>query len=166
MKLKLTLMKLNIGWFSFTCCEDSTIVFIELMNERFFEWRKLMNFKYFRTLQSKNSIKDLDIAFVEGAISSKKEEETLIKIRENSKKLVAIGSCACTGSPANQRNFFDEETKNEIQFILDRFNHKDFVLPLSDLVKVDDYISGCPMNEKVFLTKLNQYFKEFELINA
>ena len=159
-------MKLNVGWFSFTCCEDSTIVFIELMNERFFEWRKLINFKYFRTFKTNNSIDDLDIAFVEGAISSKKEEKTLRKIRENSKKLVAIGSCACTGSPANQRNFFDEKTKNEIQFILDRFNHKEFVLPLSDLVKVDDYISGCPMDEKIFLAKLNQYFKEFELINA
>ena len=159
-------MKLNVGWFSFTCCEDSTIVFIELMNERFFEWRNLINFKYFRTFKSNNSIDDLDIAFVEGAISSRKEEETLRKIRENSKKLVAIGSCACTGSPANQRNFFDEKTKNEIQFILDRFNHKEFVLPLSDLVKVDDYISGCPMDEKIFLAKLDQYFKEFELINA
>ena len=159
-------MKLNVGWFSFTCCEDSTIVFIELMNERVFEWRKLINFKYFRTFKSNNSIDDLDIAFVEGAISSRKEEETLRKIRENYKKLVAIGSCACTGSPANQRNFFDEKTKNEIQFILDRFNHKEFVLPLSDLVKVDDYISGCPMDEKIFLAKLNQYFKEFELINA
>jgi sulfhydrogenase subunit delta len=159
-------MKLNVGWFSFTCCEDSTIVFIELMNERFFEWRELINFKYFRTLKSNNSIDDLDIAFVEGAISSKKEEETLRKIRENSKKLVAIGSCACTGSPANQRNFFDEKTKNEIQFILNRFNQKEFVLPLSDLVKVDDYISGCPMDENVFLVKLHQYFKEFELINA
>ena len=159
-------MKLNVGWFSFTCCEDSTIVFIELMNERFFQWRELINFKYFRTFKSNNSIDDLDIAFVEGAISSRKEEETLRKIRENSKKLVAIGSCACTGSPANQRNFFDEKTKNEIQFILDRFNHKEFVLPLSDLVKVDDYISGCPMDEKIFLAKLDQYFKEFELINA
>lgn len=159
-------MKLNVGWFSFTCCEDSTIVFIELMNEKFFEWRKLMDFKYFRTLKSNNSISDLDIAFVEGAISSKKEEETLIKIRENSKKLVAIGSCACTGSPANQRNFFDQGTKNEIKFILDRFNLKESVSPLSHFIKVDDYISGCPMEEKVFLTKLHHYFKEFELINA
>ena len=24
--------KLAIGWFTFTCCEDSSIVFIELMN--------------------------------------------------------------------------------------------------------------------------------------
>lgn len=159
-------MKLNVGWFSFTCCEDSTIVFIELMNERYFEWKKLINFKYFRTLKSDNSLNDLDIAFVEGAISNKKEEESLKNIRENCKKLVAIGSCACTGSPANQRNFFDQVTKNEIQFILDRFDNREFVSPLSDIVKVDDYISGCPMDEKLFLTKLNQYLKEFEIVNA
>ena len=159
-------MKLNVGWFSFTCCEDITIVFIELMNERYFEWKKLINFKYFRTLKSNNSLNDLDIAFVEGAISNKKEEESLKNIRENCKKLVAIGSCACTGSPANQRNFFDQVTKNEIQFILDRFDNREFVSPLSDIVKVDDYISGCPMDEKLFLTKLNQYLKEFEIVNA
>lgn len=159
-------MKINVGWFSFTCCEDSTIVFIELMNEKYFEWKKLINFKYFRTLQSKNSMTDLDIAFVEGAISNKKEEEMLKKIRKNSKKLVAIGSCACIGSPANQRNFFDTKTKKEIQFILDKFDHRDSVSPLSELVKVDDYISGCPMDETLFLKKLNQYIKEFEMINA
>ena len=70
------------------------------------------------------------------------------------------------GSPANQRNFFDQVTKNEIQFILDRFDNREFVSPLSDIVKVDDYISGCPMDEKLFLTKLNQYLKEFEIVNA
>ena len=136
------------------------------MNERYFEWRKLINFKYFRTLKSNNCLSDLDIAFVEGAISSKEDEKTLKKIRENCKKLVAIGSCACTGSPANQRNFFDQTTKQEIQFILDRFENREFVSPLSDIVKVDDYISGCPMDEKLFLTKLNQYFKEYEIVDA
>ena len=159
-------MKINVGWFSFTCCEDSTIVFIELMNENYFKWKKLINFKHFRTLKSNNSIDNLDIAFVEGAISNKKEEEKLKKIRENSKKLVAIGSCACIGSPANQRNFFDTETKNEIKFILDRFDHREMVSPLSELVKVDDYISGCPMDEKLFLEKLDKYVKEFGIINA
>ncbi len=158
--------KLRVGWFSFTCCEDSTMVFIELMNEKFFEWRDLLDFRYFRTLKGRNDMTDLDIAFVEGAISNKKEEETVKKIRQNCKKLVAIGSCACTGAPANQRNFFDQSTKEEIQFILDRFEHREKVSQLSDVVKVDDFISGCPMDEKFFLSKLDQYLKEFGLVHA
>ena len=66
-------MRLKTGWFSFTCCEDSTIVFIELMNDNFVKWKDLLEFKYFRTLKGKNDFTDLDLAFVEGAISSDKE---------------------------------------------------------------------------------------------
>ncbi|MEM5799113.1 MAG: hypothetical protein QXZ43_00375 [Candidatus Aenigmatarchaeota archaeon] len=158
--------KLKIGWFSFTCCEDSTIVFLELMNEYYKEWINLIDFKYFRTLKNDNDMTDLDIAFVEGAIANYKEEEMLKEIRKNCKKLIAIGNCACTGSPSNQRIFFDSETKEEIQLILDRFGHRDKVSPLSEIVKVDDFVPGCPMSEELFLEKLNQYLKEFGVINA
>jgi len=158
--------KLRVGWFSFTCCEGSTMILVELMNERFFKWRELLDFRYFRTLKGKNDMTDLDIAFVEGAIANHKEEEMVKKIRANCKKMVAIGSCACTGAPANQRNFFDKSRKTEIQFILDRFGNTDKVLKLSEVVKVDDLISGCPMDEKVFLKKLDQYLSEFGILHA
>lgn len=157
--------KLKVGWFSFTCCEDSTIVFLELMNERYFKWKNLIDFKYFRTLKRNNDIRDLDVAFVEGAISNYKEENSLKEIRKNCKKLIAIGSCACSGSPANQRNFFDSKTKEEIKFILERFNHKDQVLKLSEIVRVDGYVNGCPMDEIIFLNKLDQLLEEFEIVN-
>ncbi|MBU5689827.1 MAG: hypothetical protein QXM68_02925 [Candidatus Aenigmatarchaeota archaeon] len=158
--------KLKIGWFSFTCCEDSTIIFIELMNEHFKDWEKLIEFKYFRTLKNNNYMTDLDVAFVEGAIANYKEEEIVKEIRKNCKKLVAVGNCACVGSPSNQRNSFDQETKQEIQFILDRFGHREKVSPVSEIVKVDDSIPGCPMSEQLFLEKLEQYFREFGVKNA
>jgi coenzyme F420-reducing hydrogenase gamma subunit len=69
---------------------------------------------------------------------------------------------ACRVQPIKEISF----DKKEIQFILDRFDNRELVSPLSDIVKVDDYISGCPMDEKLFLTKLNQYVKEFEIVNA
>lgn len=159
-------MKIKVGWFSFTCCEDSTIILIELMNDYFFKWNNFLEFKYFRTLKGKNDYTNLDIAFVEGAIANSKEKDFLCKIRENSKKLVAIGSCACTGSPANQRNFFDKATKEEINHILIRFEQYDKVSPISDFVYVDDFIPGCPMDEKLFLKKLDVYLNEFGILNA
>jgi NAD-reducing hydrogenase small subunit len=158
--------KLKVGWFSFTCCEDSTIVFLELMNEHYKKWQELIEFKYFRTLKGKNDMTDLDVAFVEGAIANYKEEEMLKEIRKNCKKLIAVGSCACTGSPSNQRNSFDDETREEIQLILDRFGHREKVSPLSEIVKVDDFIPGCPMSEEIFLQKLQQYLKEFGVVDA
>ena len=155
--------KLNIGWFSFTCCEDSSIVFIEMLNEHYKEWFELLNFKHARIFQRKNTLKGIDVAFVEGAISSKDAVKKLKEIRKNCKRLVAIGSCAVQGMPSAQRNNFDEKTKQEIQFLLDRFKHTDKVYSLKELVKVDYEVSGCPMEEGKFLEVLDKCLKEFKI---
>ena len=157
--------KLKIGWFSFSCCEDSTIMFTELLNDHFLEWKKCIDFQSILVLQRKETFTDFDVAFVEGAITSKIQEEKLKKIRSVSKKLVAIGSCACSGLPSGQRNEFDPAKKAEIEFLLTRFCYSDRVSKLSDLVTVDDQVSGCPMSEESFLRVLNKYLVEFGVAN-
>jgi coenzyme F420-reducing hydrogenase gamma subunit len=152
--------KLRVGWFSFTCCEDSTIIFTELLNEHFFEWKKVIDFRHARILKTKNQLDELDVAFVEGAISSQAQLEKLKKIREVSKKLVAIGSCAVTGFPSAQRNLFNEEQKKEIAPILERFQYTAKVMKLDEVVAVDAYIPGCPMEAEKFLSLLNQLLEE------
>ncbi|MCR4263324.1 MAG: hypothetical protein NUV98_01220, partial [Candidatus Roizmanbacteria bacterium] len=62
--------KLRVGWFSFTCCEDSTILFTELLNTHWDEWKEKIEFVNARVLKTNRELKDLDISFVEGAISS------------------------------------------------------------------------------------------------
>ena len=56
--------KLKIGWFSFSCCEDSTIIFIELLNDHYKEWLPLLEFKHANVLQSKNTMEDIDVSFI------------------------------------------------------------------------------------------------------
>ncbi|MFH1290002.1 MAG: hypothetical protein ABIH92_01195 [Nanoarchaeota archaeon] len=153
--------KLKIGWFSFSCCEDSTIVFTEMLNDHFEEWSKVIDFQYVRVLRSKNKLEGLDVAFVEGAIASAREKKKLLEIRKNCKKLVAIGSCACTGGPSAQRNTFSKELEKEIEFLLRKFHQADKVHKLEDLVKVDAKVPGCPMGEETFLKVLNQMLGEF-----
>lgn len=153
--------KLRIGWFSFSCCEDSTIVFTELLNVHYLDFMKKIEFCSALVLKKKSEIKNLDVAFVEGAITSKAQEKKLLEIRRESKKLVAIGSCACIGMPSSQRNLFDEKTKEEIKNILIRFEYADSVRKLSEIVTVDERVPGCPMDEKIFLQILGKYLKEF-----
>ncbi|MFH1182481.1 MAG: hypothetical protein V1702_05975 [Candidatus Woesearchaeota archaeon] len=153
--------KLKVGWFSFSCCEDSTIMFAEMLNDHFEEWSKLLEFRHARILKSKNTMEGIDVAFVEGAIAKEKDAEELRKIRQNSKKLVAIGSCACTGMPSAQRNLFDEKLKQEIKPIIEHFKLNEKAVPLKDVVQVDDNVPGCPMNEEIFLQVLQKYLKEF-----
>ncbi|MFH1376229.1 MAG: hypothetical protein ABIH25_01205 [Candidatus Woesearchaeota archaeon] len=155
--------KLKIGWFSFCCSEDSTIIFTELMNDHFKEWVKIIEFQHVRVLKKNNKLEDLDVAFVEGAIASEKDAKILKKIRANCKKLVAIGACAINGMPSAQRNEFDPKRKKEIEFLIERFHMARKVRTLKDIVKVDEQVPGCPMNEETFLKVLNKLLKEFKI---
>ena len=154
--------KLRIGWFSFSCCEDSTIIFTELLNDYWKIWKDKIEIVNALVLQKRSTLKNLDIAFVEGAITSDIQEKKLKEIRENTKKLVAIGSCACTGMPSAHRNAFDGVTNEEIHNLLIRFNYADKVKRVKDVVRVDAEVNGCPMVEQVFLKVINDLISEFE----
>jgi F420-non-reducing hydrogenase small subunit len=162
--MKKTQKKLNIGWIKFTCSGDSSIMFLEMMNTKWKEWKDLLSIRFFHLLKGKNSLRNIDVLFVEGAISTKEEEKILKDVRKRCKRLVAIGSCAVYGNPSNQRNFFDEKTKKEIEPILKKFKHREKVSPISEIVKVDDIVPGCPMDENEFLRVLNKYLKEFGVV--
>lgn len=154
--------KLKLGWFSFTCSEDSTITFTELLNTHYKDWFSKIEFVHARILRKEDEdLKIMDVAFVEGAVSSDKQAEKLKIIREKAKVLVAVGSCAVLGAPSNQRNFFDQMRLDEIKPILEKFQYKDKVQKVSDVVKVDESIPGCPMNEQIFLKILNKCLDKF-----
>ena len=155
--------KLKIGWFSFSCCEDSSIVLTEMLNDYFDEWAKVVDFQHVRILKKNNKLEGLDVAFVEGAIASQSDAKKLKEIRKNCKKLVAIGSCAINSMPSAQRNLFDSKKKKEIEFLIERFHQAKKVKKLSEVVKVDDKVPGCPMNEELFLKVLNKCLKEFKI---
>ncbi len=154
--------KLAVSWVTFACCEDSSIIFIEMLNQHFFEWKEKIDFKYCKILKNKNSSFDgSDVTFIEGAIATKEDEVEVKIIREKSKRIVSIGSCACTGLPSAQRNQFDESTKREIMLVIERFGHLEKVHPVKDIIKVDYSVPGCPMDERIFLETLNKLFAEF-----
>lgn len=152
--------KIKIGWFSFSCCEDNTVVMTEVLNDHWQEWKKIFDFRHFRVLKSKNIFDELDIAFVEGAVASPEQEKQIQEIRNISKKLVAIGSCAVVGLPAGQRNTFTPEQNEHINFLVARFGAFPQVKKVSEVVKVDVEISGCPMSPEVFLQKVNELVAE------
>lgn len=152
--------KIKIGWFSFSCCEDNSIVMTEVLNDHWQEWKKIFDFRHIRIFQSKNIFDEFDIAFIEGAVASQEQENKIKEIRNISKKVVAIGSCAVSGLPASQRNTFTPEQKENIDFLIKRFNALPEVKKLSDVIKVDVEIPGCPMTPEIFLEKVNNLIAE------
>lgn len=157
--------KLVVGWFSFTCCEGCLILLTELLNQNFDNWKKLIEFRHVKALKRNNNLEGLDIAFVEGAISSDKQAEKLQKIRENCKYLVAIGSCAITGRPSATRNDLnDNELDYKMLWFFEKFDYADKVRKIADLVQVDAEVPGCPMNAKLFIEAVEKFLKLYQLI--
>jgi len=157
--------KLRVGWFTFTCCEDSTVIFTELLNDYWREWKKLIDFRHARVLKSHNILDALDVAFVEGALSAQTQIDKLKEIRKKSKKIVAVGSCAVVGLPSAQRNTFSAEDLEAIRGpYLEKFKYLPKVLKLADVVKIDAQLPGCPMDPKQFLALVDQVLKEFKII--
>ena len=93
-------------------------------------------------------------------MASPEQEEEIKDIRNRSKKLVAIGSCAVVGLPAGQRNTFTPEQNQHINFLVARFGALPQVKKVSDIVKVDVEVPGCPMSPEVFLEKVNALVAE------
>jgi len=153
---------LRVGWFTFTCSEDNSIMLLELMNRNYFDWKKKIDFRYCKMLKSHNVLDELDVSFIEGAVSNDKEKERLMEIRSKSKYLVAVGACAVTGMPSAQRNEFPPALKARIEPFLHRWKLYDIVLRVDQVVKVDEKVPGCPMVEPEFLRVLDKYLKEFD----
>ncbi|MGC9150124.1 MAG: NADP oxidoreductase, partial [Candidatus Micrarchaeia archaeon] len=107
-------MKKKIGIYSFSCDEGCTITFFEILNRKFFEWKDKLEIVDSKAI-GKDYEGNVDIAIVEGAISTKEEEEKIKEIRRRSNIVIAIGNCSILGSPSNIRNFFGEKEKEEIK---------------------------------------------------
>jgi coenzyme F420-reducing hydrogenase gamma subunit len=157
--------RLNIGWFSFTCCEDSTILLTGLLNDHLDEWKKVLEFRHMKALKTNNSLSSLDVAFIEGAISSESQAKDARRIRESAKYVVAIGACACTGQPSTSRNQFVSEQINErIRWYLSHFDYGKEVRRLDELIQVDEMVRGCPMKVPSFLQTLKKYLALFDIV--
>lgn len=153
--------KIKIAWFSFTGCGgDSSVVFMEILNKKWMLWKNFVELRHFSLLKEKRLMKNIDIAFIEGAISNREEESLLKKIRRSSKIVIAVGSCAINGAPSNHRNFFDEKVIEEISHILKKFKYRDKVSSVTEIIKVDKTVPGCPMDEKIFIETFEKYIKE------
>jgi len=99
-------------------------------------------------------IRKMDVAFVEGAISTENERRKLKLIRANAGKVIALGSGAINGWPSNLRNDFKGIKKKEVEVLMERLGQIEKVLPVKKVVKVDGEIPGCPVEPKIFIEKM------------
>ncbi|HIJ59094.1 MAG TPA: NADP oxidoreductase [Nitrospirae bacterium] len=113
----------------------------------------------------------VDVAIVEGAVSSDEDEEKITKIRKLTKILVSFGDCAITANIPGMRNYFPtKELYERAYFENADLNQKrpsiriphllSHARPIHEVVTVDVFLPGCPPPADVIFYSLS------ELING
>jgi NAD-reducing hydrogenase small subunit len=125
------------------------------MDERIIEIARQVDVVYSPTVDLKVFPENVDVALVEGAVSSEEDEHKIRLIRSRTKILVALGDCAVTGNVPSMRNPF------EVESLFDRAYREHATLqpghphvnvpalcpharPIHEIVKVDVFVPGCP----------------------
>ena len=144
--------KPKIGIFSLTGCGGDQLMILNL-EDVLLELLSRFDIKYFQEASSYEEEAELDIAFVEGSVSTKKDLERLKEIREKSKMLIAMGDCAVGGCvQASRNNEMSIAERMKIVYGTEE-NIYEALEPkgLSAYVKVDLEIPGCPIEkEEIF----------------
>ncbi len=110
---------------------------------------------------------DVDVAIVEGAVSSQDDLEKIKRVRERSRILVALGDCAVTSNVPSMRNRLPVKMLLERIYIEGADVQKGIptdgvptllkqAIPLQDVVKVDVHVPGCPPSASSILFVLTE----------
>jgi sulfhydrogenase subunit delta len=99
-----------------------------------------------------------DISLVEGSITTPHDKERIKEVREQSKVLITIGACATSGGIQALRNFKNVREFTRIVYASPEFiSTLDTSTAISDHVKVDFELRGCPINKYQLIEVLSAF---------
>ncbi len=149
--------KVRVGFYALTSCYGCQLQFA-MMDEIIQLLDKASIECWFMVERDSDEDREVDIAFIEGSISTEEEAELVKKIREKAKIVVAVGACATQGgvqSWGNDRKL-EELWKTVYGDAKVKFQPK-MAEPVENYIKVDYRLYGCPPEKKDFLYALGTF---------
>lgn len=137
-------------------CSGCHMSFLDL-DEAILELAQLIDIIYSPLVDRKDFPEHVDVAIVEGAVSTDEDEHKIKMIREHSSYLISLGDCAVSGNVPTMRNPYPVDdllaytyegggiaSVNSQKPGEDIPHLKKKVRPLHEYVDVDVFIQGCP----------------------
>ncbi len=125
------------------------------IDERLIDLAAKIDLVYSPLVDAKEFPADVDVALVEGAVSTESDLRKILEIREKTKILVSLGDCAVTGNVPSMRDVYP--VSEVLHCVYDDIEHPDSgipdqviprllkkVRPIHELVPVDVFVPGCP----------------------
>ena len=153
--------KLKIGFYELTGCAGDCLLVADCEME-LIDIFNAVDIQSFAMVMSNNTDGELDIALVEGSVTTEKEIEELKDIRKRAKAVVAFGTCAVLGGV--QARFIDpKEWEKNLKIVYGdmEFTHTKPVQskPIDAFIDVDFYLPGCPVSKEQFLNFFTRILK-------
>jgi len=140
------MIKPKIAIYDFTDCEGCEVKLISLQ-EKFLLLEKKVEIVNWRLSQEHFEPGPYDIVIIEGNPLTQQEIDLLKELRNNTPILIALGACAALGGipaimPEKDRKYWYEKIYTS------QYHPRGIdALPLSNYVKIDFVIHGCPVDE-------------------
>lgn len=153
--------KAKIGIYELTGCAGCALMILDCEKE-LVDIFNAADIQSFLMAKSDNIDGELDVALVEGSVTTEKEIEELEDIRKRSKLVVALGLCASVGGI--QARFNDpKEWKDHLTKVYGDVGMENTVplqsKPIDAYIVVDFYLPGCPIGKDQFLNFLTRMLR-------
>ena len=145
------MMKPKIAVHKFASCDGCQLAFLNA-GEALLNLANLVDITHFPEAGPIDEETKVDIAFVEGSITTPADKNRIQRIRANSHYLITIGACATAGGLQALRNFANtEEWVAAVYATPEYIQTLTTSTPIRDHVKVDLELWGCPVNAQQVL---------------
>ncbi len=125
------------------------------MDERLVELSPQFELVYSPLVDAKVYPRNVDVAIVEGSVSTDEDEHKVRLVRSRSRILVSLGDCAVTGNVPAMRNSFPVDAVLQRAYIENATVQQQVpterlpvllqrVRPVHEVVTVDVFVPGCP----------------------
>jgi len=147
--------KPRVAIHKFSSCDGCQLAFLNA-GAALLELAQLVDFVHFAEAGAVQPDAAVDIAFVEGSITTAHEIERIQAIRANSKYLVTIGACATSGGIQALRNgkMQGADWIGSVYASPQFISSLDTSTPIARHVKVDYELWGCPVTSRQVLQLL------------
>lgn len=149
--------KPRIAVHKFTSCDGCQLAFLNL-GETLVQLAQVVDIVHFAEAGPLAFDEHVDVAFIEGSISTAHDLQRIRQVRDNSTYLVAIGACATAGGVQALRGLADAKAwAASIYASPEYIDSLANSTPISAHVKVDLELWGCPVNGRQVLGALRAF---------